>query len=409
MTVVTANGNADGFRRQQPQQDNVVSKYNVGWRRVVRHFSPSWFSVTMGTGIVAMLLTTIPYQNASLYYLSIIFFVLNLVLFATALGISILRYALYPGIWTVMIQDPTNSLFLATMPMGFATLIEMLVFICVPRWGEWAKSLAWALWIVDAAAAMSVTLGLSFILISQSYITSLERITALQLLPIAATIVAAGTGAEVAEILPDEHRALGTILVSYILWGMGTPLALTILVIYYQRLAVHKLPPREMIVSCFLPLGPLGFGGYSILYLGKVSRMLFRDHMVLDPAAGSIAYVMGVLISLLMWSFGLIWLILALGTVSHCTPFPFNMGWWGFTFPLGVYSANTIQLGKELDLAFFKVLGTIFSSAVMILWVVVAARTALGAWRGNLFYAPCLRNLKEKDEDGGREGVVYRA
>lgn len=76
----------------------------------------------MGTGIVAMLLTTIPYQNASLYYLSIIFFVLNLVLFATALGISILRYALYPGIWTVMIQDPTNSLFLATMPMGFATL-----------------------------------------------------------------------------------------------------------------------------------------------------------------------------------------------------------------------------------------------------------------------------------------------
>lgn len=98
--------------------------------------------------------------------------------------------------------------------------------------------------------------------ISQSYITSLERITALQLLPIAATIVAAGTGAEVAEILPDEHRAMGTILVSYILWGMGTPLALTILVIYYQRLAVHKLPPREMIVSCFLPLGPLGFGGY---------------------------------------------------------------------------------------------------------------------------------------------------
>lgn len=45
----------------------------------------------------------------------------------------------------------------------------------------------------------------------------------------------------------------------------------------------------------------------------------------------------------------------------------------------------------------------------MILWVVVAARTALGAWRGTLFYAPCLRNLKEKDEDGGREGVVYKA
>jgi C4-dicarboxylate transporter/malic acid transport protein. len=82
-------------------------------------------------------------------------------------------------------------------------------------------------------------------------------------LPIAATIVAAGAGAEVANILPNKQHALGTLLVSFILWGMGTPLAIAVLVIYYQRLAVHKLPPRETIVSCFLPLGPLGFGGFG--------------------------------------------------------------------------------------------------------------------------------------------------
>lgn len=102
--------------------------------------------------------------------------------------------------------------------------------------------------------------------ISQRYITSLDRITAVQLLPIAATIVAAGTGAEVAIILPDKQHALGTLLVSFILWGMGTPLAIAVLVIYYQRLAVHKLPPRELIVSCFLPLGPLGFGGFGYVF-----------------------------------------------------------------------------------------------------------------------------------------------
>jgi hypothetical protein len=75
--------------------------------------------------------------------------------------------------------------------------------------------------------------------------------------------VAAGVGAEVANILPNKQYALGTLLVSFMLWGMGTPLAMVILVIYYQRLAVHKLPPRETIVSCFLPLGPLGFGGFG--------------------------------------------------------------------------------------------------------------------------------------------------
>ncbi|KAK4861847.1 hypothetical protein LT330_003882 [Penicillium expansum] len=306
-----------------------------------------WFAVTMGTGIVSVLMISIPFDTPVLYYLSIVFFLLNILLFALAFIASFLRYTLYPEIWSVMIQDPTNSLFLATIPMGFATLIEMWVFVCVPIWGEWAKTVAWALWMIDVVAAASVTLSLSFILISRRYITSLDRITALQLLPIAATIVAAGTGAEVATILPNKQHALGTLLASFILWGMGTPLAIAVLVIYYQRLALYKLPPRELIVSCFLPLGPLGFGGFGILTIGKVARVLLQDSQFLDPIAGQMAYVLGVFISLLMWSFGLI-----------CSPFPFNMGWWGFTFPLGVYAANTMELGIEMDIMFFKALGT---------------------------------------------------
>ncbi|KAJ5347416.1 uncharacterized protein N7506_000669 [Penicillium brevicompactum] len=376
-----------------------ITKHDVGWRRVVRNFSPSrWFAVTMGTGIVSVLLTSIPFHTPALYYLSITFFILNTILFALAMTTSILRYTLYPEIWSVMIKDPVNSLFLATIPMGFATLIEMWVLVCVPLWGEWAKTVAWVLWMVDVVAAASVTLSISFILISQDHITSLDRITALQLLPIAATIVAAGAGAEVAGILPNQQHALGTLLVSFILWGMGTPLAIVVLVIYYQRLAVHKLPPREVIVSCFLPLGPLGFGGFGILYIGKVSRNLLQNSDLIDPLAGRMAYVLGIFISLLMWSFGLIWLVFALATVLHKTPFPFNMGWWGFTFPLGVYAANTMELGIEMDIMFFKVFGTILSGAVVLLWILVTSRTAHGAWHGTLFHAPCLQNLAFKEE-----------
>ncbi|KAF9889344.1 hypothetical protein FE257_007454 [Aspergillus nanangensis] len=379
------------------------SKYTAGWRRVVSNFSPSWFSTTMGTGIVSILFHLIPFGHPVLHYLSLIFFVTNALLFALVLSMSILRYVLYPEIWSVMIQDPVNSLFLATCPMGFATLIEMWVFVCVPHWGDWAKTVAWVLWMVDAIAATSVTVSLSFILISQHYVTSLERITALQLLPMAATIVAAGLGAEVAGILPNPQHALGTVIVSYVLWGMATPLAMVILVIYYQRLAVHKLPSRESIVSCFLPLGPLGFGGFGILYLGKVTRELLGESNILSPIAGDVAYVLGVLVSLLMFAFGIIWLVFALATIYASSPFPFNMGWWGFTFPLGVYAANTMFLGKQLDLMFFKVCGTVMAAAVVLLYLVVALRTVQGAWQGTLFHAPCLQSLKEKQEDKPEE------
>ena len=118
----------------------------------------------MGTGIVAILFHLIPFGHPVLHYISIVFFLINVLLFTTVLSMSVLRYVLYPEIWSVMIQDPVNSLFLATCPMGFATLIEMWVFVCVPLWGDWAKTFAWALWVVDAVAAASVTVSLSFIL-----------------------------------------------------------------------------------------------------------------------------------------------------------------------------------------------------------------------------------------------------
>ena len=352
----------------------------------------------MGTGIVSTILITIPWKASWLYYLSIVFFVLNTCLFSAAFMLSLLRYTIWPEIWSVMIQDATNSLFLGTIPMGFATIVEMWTFVCVPAWGPWAAQVAWALWMLDSAVAIAVTVSLGIMLMSESHQRSLDSITAAQLLPIAATIVAAGTGSEVAEILPNAQHALGTIITCYIMWGMAVPMAFSVLVIYYQRLALHKMPPREVIVSAFLPLGPLGFGGYTILYLGRVAKDVFPKTGTIDPMAGRFAYVAGFFIALIMWGWGLLWFAFALASIYKARSFPFNMGWWGFTFPLGVYSVSTMLIGEELPSLFFRVLGTILGTAVIVLWVVIALRTAQGAWQGHLFNAPCLANLKKEHQ-----------
>ena len=88
----------------------------------------------------------------------------------------------------------------------------------------------------------------------------LSTMTAAWLLPIVSTIVAAASGGIVADVLPNPQHALWTLTVSYILWGTGVPLAMFTLVLYFQRLTMHSLPPQEVIVSVFLPLGPLGQG-----------------------------------------------------------------------------------------------------------------------------------------------------
>lgn len=118
----------------------------------------------MGTGIVAILLFLIPFHASWLYYLSLIFFILNAFLFALGTGLTVLRYLLYPRVWPVMLRDPVDPLFLATCPIGFATLIEMWIFICVPIWGQWATTLAWVAWMIDTAFSVVTTVAIAFLL-----------------------------------------------------------------------------------------------------------------------------------------------------------------------------------------------------------------------------------------------------
>jgi len=155
-----------------------LEKTRHGWRRIVTNFTPSWFAVTMGTGIVSILLHDLPYNGDWLYWLSVIVFALNVGLFVTFTAISMLRYTLYPSIWSAMLNHPVQSLFLGTFPMGLATIINMMCKVCVPAWGDWVINFAWALWWFDVVVALATNLYLPFIIMSKHEVDSTVRIVA---------------------------------------------------------------------------------------------------------------------------------------------------------------------------------------------------------------------------------------
>lgn len=66
----------------------------------------------MGTGIVSILLHNFPYNGRWLYWLSVIIFCLNILLFITFTIISAIRYTIYRGIFHAMLRHPVQSLFL---------------------------------------------------------------------------------------------------------------------------------------------------------------------------------------------------------------------------------------------------------------------------------------------------------
>ncbi|KAF5683080.1 sulfite transporter Ssu1, partial [Fusarium denticulatum] len=271
----------------------------------------------MGTGIVSILLFNLPFNATWLYWISVAIFALNVLLFALVLTISVLRYTLFRGVWNCMIRHPVQSLFLGTFPMGLATIVNMVVFVCVPAWGHRFVTLAWVLWWIDVACAVGTNFYLPFIIMCR-HESSLQTMTAVWLLPIVSTIVAAASGGIVASVLSNEN-ALITIVTSYILWGCGVPLALFTMVIYFQRLTIYKLPPREVIVSVFLPLGPLGQGSFGIMQLGKQTLRISKEVKFLPdaPITGQVFYAVGVLVAFVLWGFGLVWLFFALSSITR--------------------------------------------------------------------------------------------
>lgn len=350
----------------------------------------------MGTGVIAVLLFRLPYNGKWLYALSIIFFIFDFVLFVLFCLISALRYLLFPEIWAAMLIHPTESLFLGTCPLSLGILVQMIVNVCVPTWGSWAVTLAWSLWWIEIALSVAICFYLPFMLMSV-HKTDIASVTTLWLLPIVGAVIGAATGGTVAGVLPNPTHALWTLIVSYILWGIGVPLALFTLVLYYHRLTMHKLPPPAVISSVFLPLGPLGEGGFGIMKMGEVALTVFPATNAIIPSAGQIVYVFGFLTALLMWGFGLAWLFWAVASFGRSKS-PFNMGWWSIVFATGVFTGSTITLGQEMPSRFFDVLGTVFSVIVVLFWIVAFAYTIRGSISGDLFFSPAVVDLPDSME-----------
>ncbi len=110
------------------------------------------------------------------------------------------------------------------------------------------------------------------------------------------------------------------------------------------------------------------------------------------PGVGEVAAGIGLIGGVVLWGYGAWWLLLAiLTTVRYVRQgMPFNLGWWGFTFPLGVYAVATLTLARQTHLTVLAAIGGGFVVCLALLWLVVAARTLHGAWNRYLFVSPCL-------------------
>ena len=361
---------------------------------VIRQFTPNWFAVTMGTGVLALALAAFPCQLPGLHTLAEGLWLLAVLLFGLFTGLYAARWLLFFDEAREIFAHATVSMSIGTIPMGLATLINGLLLFGLPRWGAAVLPLALGLWWLDIVMALACGVLIPYLMFTRQA-HRIDQMTAVWLLPVvAAEVAAASGGLLVPHLAAGEHFTV--LVTSYVLWAYSVPVALSLLVILLLRLALHRLPPASMAASSWLALGPIATGALGLLVLGSAAPAVFAAHGLVG--IGEIVRGLGLLGALLLWGLGLWWLALAvLVTQRHAREgMPFNLGWWGFTFPLGVYALTTLRLGEALAAPFFTGLGAVLVVLLALLWFLVASRTLAGAYRGSLFVSPCIAHLCRK-------------
>jgi tellurite resistance protein TehA-like permease len=130
--------------------------------------------------------------------------------------------------------------------------------------------------------------------------------------PIVPAGVTAASAALLVPHLADPHAALRMLVLGYALCAFSVPLAMSILVILVLRLALHKLPHKDMAASGRLSRGPIRTGALSLLLLGADAPTTFAAAGI--PGVGEVAARLGLIGGAVLWGYGVWWLLLAVLT-----------------------------------------------------------------------------------------------
>ncbi len=348
----------------------------------VDNVSPSWFTSVMGTGILALAATLSPIALPGLRGVGVALWLADTALLAALLLLWAMQALRHPHRIAASLHDPAVAQTWGAPPMACFTIATGFLVIGAPLFGT-ARCLPYAeaLWLLGVAGSLFSILSMPYLMFTRHEVST-ETTYGSWLLPVVPPIVASVPGALLASRWPVALRA-DMLALTYALWGMGIILSGIIIVLFYARLAYHKVPAGALVTTLWLVVGPLGQSIAGINALGTAASAVWPT---LGPALGAA----GIIYGLPVWGFGLYWLTLAiLMTVRTARRhLPFTLGWWAFTFPVGVLTTGTYALYARTHASLFAAAGLLLLALLATMWALVAAHTVRHSLRHVAVTAP---------------------
>ena len=345
------------------------------------YLGPNWYASIMGTGVIATAGAAMPVSIPGLHEFALIVWVLAAGLLAALVAATAIHWIRHPQVARSHGRDVSMAQFYGAPPMALLTVGAGAVLIGHFLIGERAAvDLDWILWIAGTVMGLATSIVIPYRLFTQIEVKP-DAAFGGWLMPVVPPMVSAATGALlVAHVASPVGRA--TLLYAcYSMFGLSMVASLVIITLIWSRLVFFGTSGGARVPTLWIVLGPLG---QSITAAGLLG---LNSHLALSGPIQVAFSDFGLLFGVPVWGFAVLWIALAsaLTVRTMRKRLPFALTWWSFTFPVGTFVTGTTRLAAETGLPAFRVAAVVAYAGLLLAWVTVAARTALGSLRGELF------------------------
>lgn len=311
--------------------------------RALWHFSPQWFLVPQGTGVLAIVLHQLHYQFHGLRIIAKIVWIYTIAVLGITLILYLLRCILYPRhVGREVRNNILETSCLSSISVTLTSIFEMIAM----QYSDSASLAAYVLWWVTTGLAIIFLLATPYVQLKLQP-PGLARIPPAILLPVIAALTSAagGGGICMAASAHLSHRlCVPAVIVSFFEIGVGMPLAIAftavVLLEHYKRKSAPDKVYQDLIIC-----GPFAQGGFALMALGEVVlNGSFADYdrgMFLSSKAATPVGYFSVFTGVLSWGFGTFWWLFGLISVVHTLvaqeggikKTKFTMTVWSVVFP----------------------------------------------------------------------------
>jgi C4-dicarboxylate transporter/malic acid transport protein len=332
-----------------------------------RTLAPGWFAAVMGSGVLAL----------STHALAQRWPWLDLPAQALHWGNNLL-FLLFaiPWLWR-WLRFRAEAMQTLRHPVqgNFYPTFSIALLILAAQWRVFTPcvEVALTLWWLGALLHLGFSLAVPYQMFRGEQVT-VDHVTPANFIPAVGLVVIPLAGAPLLPEMGELARDWAW-LVNGVGFGAGSLMYLGLLGLTLFRKYLHKPAQGILTPTVWIHLAPIGVIPVSLLNVAE--QLPF-------PALRELA--IGVM--LLLWGFGVWWLVMAsLLTLSAraAGQLPFALSWWGFTFPIGAFVAESLRLSKVLGWSSTFAIGVAAWLLLCFFWLVTLFRTARGVASGAIF------------------------